>query len=360
MYYSDLKKKYSGKRVFVTGHTGFKGSWMVAWLNLLGAEVKGYALSPLTDNDLFVTMRGEEICDSIISDVRDADKLEAEITSFQPDFIFHLAAQPLVRLSYEKPIDTFDINVMGTVNVLNAVRKLKERCCVVLITTDKVYHNNEWHYPYRESDALGGYDPYSASKACSELVISSYRNSYFNDNDFSNHKKSIASARAGNVIGGGDWALDRIIPDIVRSLMSDKVIEVRSPYSVRPWQHVLESIGGYLHLGAKMVDDPLKYNSAWNFGPLIEDNITVKDLVNRALKIWGKGTASFNENNKTVHEAVLLKLDISKTINTLKWKPTLNSNQTIEKTIAWYMKSNENDTRSLVIDDIEKFILNDN
>ncbi|CAF4669314.1 unnamed protein product, partial [Rotaria sp. Silwood1] len=294
------------------GHTGFKGSWMLYWLKMLGAEVKGYALTPEGEVNLFDAIKGSELSESIISDIRDKDKVEKEILEFKPDFIFHLAAQPLVRLSYDTPVETFDVNAIGTANVLNAVRFLDDPCVVILITTDKVYENNESHHRYNENDRLGGYDPYSASKACAEIIISSYRNSFFNTNDYAHHKKSVSSARAGNVIGGGDWAKDRIVPDIVRALQSKKEIFVRNPSAIRPWQHVLEPIGGYLHLGTKIVDDPVNYSQAWNFGPNIEDDLTVEELVNLSIKFWGFGEYHKPTLTNQPHEAGLLKLDITK------------------------------------------------
>ena len=342
MTYSHLESYYKGKRVFLTGHTGFKGSWMLYWLHLLGAEVKGYALAPENKDDHFNIIKGSDLCESVIADIQDKARLEKEILDFQPDFIFHLAAQPLVRLSYQNPSETFAINAIGTAYVLDAVRLLTKPCAVVLITTDKVYDNKEWHYPYRESDRLGGYDPYSASKACAELIISSYRNSFFNTEGYAAHQKSIASARAGNVIGGGDWAKDRIIPDIVRALNKDEAVVVRNPNAVRPWQHVLEPIGGYLHLGTKMVDDPIKYADAWNFGPFAEDSLTVGDLVEIAISAWGKGDYHTPPLTNQPHEAGLLKLDISKTINKLGWQPQYNSRKAIEMTLEWYKAYGDN------------------
>ena len=336
MTYSHLESYYKGKRVFLTGHTGFKGSWMLYWLHLLGADVKGYALAPENKDDHFNIIKGSELCESVTADIQDKARLEKEILDFQPDFIFHLAAQPLVRLSYQNPSETFAINAIGTAYVLDAVRQLTKPCAVVLITTDKVYENKEWHYPYRESDRLGGYDPYSASKACAELIISSYRNSFFNTEGYAAHQKSIASARAGNVIGGGDWAKDRIIPDIVRALNKDEAVVVRNPNAVRPWQHVLEPIGGYLHLGTKMVDDPIQYADAWNFGPFAEDSLTVGDLVEIAISAWGKGVYHTPPLTNQPHEAGLLKLDISKTTNELGWQPQYNSRKAIEMTLDWY------------------------
>jgi CDP-glucose 4,6-dehydratase len=333
---------YKNKKVFLTGHTGFKGSWMLAWLHQLGAIVKGYSLAPENQFDLYNSISGDSLCDSIIADIRDKRRLEAEILSFQPDFIFHLAAQPLVRLSYEIPSETFEVNAIGTAHVLDAVRKLEKQCSVVLITTDKVYENLEWHYPYRESDRLGGFDPYSASKACAELVINSYRNSFFNKNDYSKHQKALASARAGNVIGGGDWAKDRIIPDIVRALQKNEIIQVRNPKSIRPWQHVLEPISGYLHLGLKLLEDPTKYADAWNFGPYAEDNLLVENLVKKAVGIWGHGEYKTPTITNQPHEAGLLKLDINKTINELNWKPKWNATMAITKTLIWYKESSVN------------------
>jgi CDP-glucose 4,6-dehydratase len=327
---------YKGKKVFLTGHTGFKGSWMVATLHLLGAKVKGFALDPENDKDLYNLIDGDSLCDSIIGDIRDSELLRKAILDFQPDFIFHLAAQPLVRLSYETPIETFDINAIGTANVLDAIRFLNKPCSIVLITTDKVYENKEWLYPYRENDVLGGYDPYSASKACAEVIISSYRNSFFNLKDYSNHQKSIAVGRAGNVIGGGDWSKDRIIPDIIRALSNNQEIIIRNPNAVRPWQHVLEPISGYLILGAKLSVNPVKHSQAYNFGPNIEDNLNVRELTEIAIEIWGSGKYVVPNLENQLHEAGLLRLDISKAMTELDWKPQLNSKIATKMTIDWY------------------------
>ncbi len=331
-----MERVYRGKKVFVTGHTGFKGSWLIKTLSILGAEVKGYALDPLTSSDLYNLIEGDALCTSVIGDIRNLDKLEAEINSFRPDFIFHLAAQPLVRLSYEFPVETFEVNVMGTANVLESLRKYDGECVAVLITTDKVYYNNEWVYPYRESDRLGGYDPYSSSKACAELLIDSYRNSYFNLGSYENHKKSIAVARAGNVIGGGDWSKDRLIPDIVRSLSQSAEISVRSPNSVRPWQHVIEPVVGYLRLGAFMRKNPIKYSQAFNFGPIAEDALSVLDLLKLCIEIWGSGTYKVERDPNALHEAGLLKLDISKAASDLQWRPKLNVKESVRYTMNWY------------------------
>jgi CDP-glucose 4,6-dehydratase len=336
----NLVDVFRGKKVFITGHTGFKGSWMTKWLSILGADIKGYALAPDNGFDLYHTVDIESSCQSIISNILDLEKLKKEIEEFQPDFVFHLAAQPLVRLSYDIPIDTFNVNIMGTANVLDAIKGLKKPVIAVMITTDKVYENIEQDYYYKESDRLGGFDPYSASKAAAELVISSYRNSFFNNSTIEIHNKSIASARAGNVIGGGDWAKDRIIPDIVRALYTKNEIEVRNPNAVRPWQHVLEPISGYLHLAAKMSKNQSQYNDSWNFGPEAEDTYTVEDLVKIAIDIWGEGTYKFPNQINAPHEAGLLKLDIEKSKKELSWHPKLNSKQAIEWTLDFYKSNN--------------------
>lgn len=346
---------YKGKRVFVTGHTGFKGSWLWAWLHQLGAVVRGYSLPPASSQSLFAQIRGEEMGESILADILHKEKLAEAIVSFDPDFIFHLAAQPLVRLSYDIPVETFEVNAIGTANVLNAVRRVQKPCTVVCITTDKVYENKEWHYPYRETDRLGGYDPYSASKSCAELVISSYRASYFNTKQYPAHQKSIAVARAGNVIGGGDWAKDRIIPDIVNALKNGKAIPVRNPKSVRPWQHVLEPLAGYLQLGVKMLEEPIKFADAWNFGPFGEDNLTVEELVKLAIDIWGEGEMQKMQLANAPHEAGLLKLDISKTVNDLGWKPRMNAGEAIAATIQWYRNAETSSAKGLIEADILEY-----
>jgi CDP-glucose 4,6-dehydratase len=335
--FSELQKIYRGKKVFLTGHTGFKGSWMLKTLHLLGAEIKGYALSPENDEDLYNIISGDTLCDSVIADIRDIERLMSEVSSFQPDFIFHLAAQPLVRLSYDIPSETFDVNAMGSAYLLDAVRILDKKCSVVMITTDKVYHNNEWEYPYRENDRLGGYDPYSASKACAELIIDSYRNSFFNTSKITDHRKGIAVARAGNVIGGGDWSNDRLIPDIVRSLSENKPVIIRNPNSIRPWQHVIEPIVGYLQLGMNLEKQPRKFSNAFNFGPSSQDAISVKDMVQLAIQAWGSGKFLIDQNIDKPHEAGLLKLDISKANFELGWRPKMNASLSIKNTMEWYL-----------------------
>ena len=331
---------YKGKKVFVTGHTGFKGAWFISWLHLAGANVKGYALAPENEQDLFNIVLPHINCESIIADIRDTATLQQAILDFQPDLVFHLAAQALVRRSYAIPAETFDVNVTGTANVLEAVNKLEKKCSVVVITTDKVYENRETGYHYTEEDILGGYDPYSASKAAAEIVVSSFRNSFFNPAAYSVHQKALASARAGNVIGGGDWNKDRIIPDIVRSLKAGEPVPVRNPKAVRPWQHVLEPLGGYLLLGMLLDTDAVKYSGAYNFGPLPEDHLPVKELVETAIACWGSGTWSDNSDPSQPHEAGLLNLDIGKAKRVLNWQPKLNSKEAIEWTINWYRHGN--------------------
>lgn len=339
MQYKEVfENTYRGKKVFLTGHTGFKGSWMLTWLHNLGAIVKGYALTPENENDLYCLINGDKFCESVIGDIRDKEKLVNTVIDFQPDFIFHFAAQALVRRSFEMPLYTFEVNVNGTIHLLEAVKVLQQKCIVIVITTDKVYENKETDYAYRETDKLGGYDPYSASKAAAEIVVSSYRNSFFNPADFESHQKAIATARAGNVIGGGDRAADRIIPDIIRALEAEQPVTVRNPKAVRPWQHVLEPLGGYLLLGEKLQKEPEFYASAWNFGPEIDEEITVEQLVKIAIRIYGSGQYISPHLTAQPHEALLLKLDITKAKQELNWHPKWHATEAIQQTMDWYKK----------------------
>jgi CDP-glucose 4,6-dehydratase len=331
-----LNQTYFGKRVFITGHTGFKGSWLIKILHDLGAIVKGYSLAPENEINLYTEINGDTLCESVIADLRDRETLKKVILDFQPDYVFHLAAQPLVRLSYEIPSETFEVNAIGTANLLDGIRLLQKKCNIILITTDKVYHNNEWEYPYRENDRLGGYDPYSASKACCELVIDSYKNSFFNSANYDQHKKAIAVGRAGNVIGGGDWSKDRLIPDIAKALSANKEIVIRNPKSVRPWQHVIEPLFGYLELGNKLNIDPKKYAEAFNFGPNTSDALSVEQMVNKSIENWGSGSYQSLIDTNSPHEAGLLKLDISKALIELNWKPIFNASTAVDRTINWY------------------------
>jgi len=331
----DVKTAYCGRRILVTGHTGFKGSWLCEWLLALGAEVHGLALPPPTRPSLFSQLRlAKRIKSHTIGDIRDLATVKGVVRRVKPDFVFHLAAQPLVRLSYEKPVETLATNVMGTVHVLEALRLLKKKCSAVMITTDKCYENKETKRPYREDDPMGGYDPYSCSKGCDELVISSYRRSFFGSPD---SPVWVASARAGNVIGGGDWAKDRIVPDCMRAIADREAIPVRNKVSTRPWQHVLEPLGGYLALGAAL-DSRTRfadYASGFNFGPDPRANRTVKDLVTEILK-WTRGKWIDKSDPHAVHEAGLLNLDIRKARRVLGWKPKWNFERTVEETVRWY------------------------
>jgi CDP-glucose 4,6-dehydratase len=329
---------YNNKNVFVTGHTGFKGSWLIAWLHTLGARVTGYALPPEYENSLYTLLPANTMYHSTMADIRNKEKLTAELLACQPDFVFHLAAQPLVRRSYQLPAETFEVNAVGTANLLEAVNTLEKKCTVIIITTDKVYENREQDILYKETDRLGGYDPYSASKACTEIVVSSFRKSFFNVAAYSQHHKTIASARAGNVIGGGDWSEDRIVPDIIRSLMQQKTVNVRNPGAVRPWQHVLEPLGGYLLLGGLLHSQGTQLSDAYNFGPQPQDHLPVKELVQHTLSYWGSGTWADTADSRQPHEANLLQLDISLAAAELHWQPKLTARQAIEWTVNWYKK----------------------
>lgn len=350
-----LERIYKGKRVFITGHTGFKGAWLLLWLHSLGAEVKGYALAPQSNEDLYNLIGGDSLCTSVIADLRDKELLASELQSFAPDFVFHLAAQPLVRLSYQLPIDTIETNVTGTANLLEAVRRFPHPCNVVVITTDKVYQNMEKEYHYKEDDKLGGYDPYSASKAAAEIIVQSYRDSFFNKKDYATHRKGIAVARAGNVIGGGDRAQDRIIPDIIRALERGESIKVRNPDAVRPWQHVLEPLFGYLLLGGRLMEDPERYAEAWNFGPENNDILQVRNLVKIALECWGGGCFDTPVEAGAPHEAGLLMLDISKAKAQLQWIPKFHSAKAIEETMKWYTSAGP-DYRSYTLAQIQNYL----
>jgi len=331
-----LNNFYKNKKILVTGHTGFKGSWLTLLLDQLEAQVSGVSLTPKTTEDFFVVNQIEKLCESHICDISNHQIIQKKITEFQPDLIFHLAAQPLVRYSYINPLETFQTNVIGTANILEAVKNINKKCAVVVITTDKVYENKEWHHPYRESDRLGGNDPYSASKACSEILVSSFRNSFFHPGQIEKHQKAIATARAGNVIGGGDWSDSRLIPDIVKAIRKGSEIIIRNPQSIRPWQHVMEPLFGYLLLGAQLYDNPTKYTGAWNFGPYPDEVLSVEEVVKKAISLLGKGSYRIEKEKDALHEAALLKLDISKALNILHWKPRLKTNEAIEWTLNWY------------------------
>jgi CDP-glucose 4,6-dehydratase len=308
---------WNGKKVFVTGHTGFKGSWLCIWLNQMGSTVKGYSLEPQTNPSLYELANIGNVVESEIGDIRNLEHLSKSMIDFDPDILIHMAAQPLVRLSYIEPVETYTINVIGTVNVLEAARKCKNLKSIVSVTTDKCYENKEWFWGYRENEAMGGYDPYSSSKGCAELVTSAYRNSFFNENE----SASIASARAGNVIGGGDWATDRLIPDVLRAFNNSETVTIRNPLATRPWQHVLEPLSGYLMLAENLFINGKDFEGAWNFGPKDEDCKNVQWILDKMVHLW-KGRATWSlDNNPQPHEARFLKLDCSKANTLLKWEP---------------------------------------
>lgn len=327
---------YNGKTVLITGHTGFKGSWLSIWLKEIGAKVVGYGLDPHTENDNFVVTGLENKIIDIRGDIRDEFKLQQVFDKYKPEIVFHLAAQPLVRLSYENPKETYEINVMGTLNVLECIRKSEDVKVGVMITTDKCYENKEQIWPYREDDPMGGYDPYSSSKGCCELLISSYRNSFMNPKDYDKHGKAIASVRAGNVIGGGDWSKDRIVPDCIRALMESKYIEIRNPNAIRPWQHVLEPLSGYLLLASKMYQDGVSYCSGWNFGPEVQSIVKVENIAQSIIEAWPSGKWINVSSKDKPHEAKLLSLDITKVKNYLKWNPIWNIKDCVNYTVDWY------------------------
>lgn len=353
---------FRNKKVFITGHTGFKGSWLVRILASYGAEIYGYSLQPITNPNLFTELRIEKLCRrSLIADIRDRERMGYELKNSDCDYVFHLAAQPIVRTSYEMPCETFDTNLMGTTNLLDAIRKYGKKGMIgVFITTDKVYNNIEKEYSYKEDDPLGGYDPYSASKACCELAIDSYRRSFFNPKDFETHGIKIISLRAGNVIGGGDWAKDRLIPDIARALSYKKEIIIRNPDSTRPWQHVFEPLSAYLYF-AYLLNEKDRFISSLNIGPRENDNIKVEDMVKMSLDIWKEGSYKVEKLNNQPHEAGLLSLNIEKA-ESLGWRPKWDAKTALEKTLSWYNEfyTNSNNIESFSLKQIEDFFSNNN
>jgi len=326
---------WTAKRVLVTGHTGFKGSWLSLWLQSMGAELAGFALPPPTSPSLFVEARVEEGMAHILGDVRDLEKLQSAISSFKPEIIFHLAAQPLVRHSYVDPVETYSTNVMGTVNLLEAVRRCRGVRAVVNVTSDKCYVNKEWARGYVESDAMGGYDPYSSSKGCAELVSAAYTASFFNPADYQSHGVAVASARAGNVIGGGDWAKDRLIPDVIKSFAAKMALTIRNPKAIRPWQHVLEPLRGYMRLAEELHEQGPGFAEAWNFGPTNGDTQTVEWIVQTMANLWHEPVSWSVDKSEQPHEAQLLKLDVSKAARRLNWHPAMNLDTALQHTIKW-------------------------
>jgi len=335
---------FDGKTILVTGHTGFKGSWLSIWLKELGANVVGYALEPYTQNDNFVVAEVDRRIESVIGDIRDYDKLKRTFNRYKPEIVFHLAAQSLVRPSYEQPKLTYDTNVGGTVNLLECCRLTSSVKIIINVTSDKCYDNKEWIWAYRENDPLGGRDPYSSSKGCSEIITSAYRDSFFNGKEGQKHHKCLSSVRAGNVIGGGDWREDRLVPDCIKALKKNEPICIRSPQSVRPWQHVLEPLSGYMLLVSRMYEDGEKFSGAWNFGPYHTSVIAVEDVVKRLIHHWGSGQYKdlSQELSHEPHEAQHLMLDISKAVSLLNWQPALSLDEAIEYTVNWYQAPSVN------------------
>lgn len=326
---------YKGKKVFLTGHTGFKGSWLAFWLQELGAEVRGYSLDyPSMPNHFSLLKLGTQ---SVMADIRDKERLNKAIHDFQPEIVFHLAAQPLVRYSYQHPAETFETNVMGTVNVFDACRRCDSVKAIINVTSDKAYENLELDIAYKETDRMGGYDPYSASKGCAELVVNSYRNSFFNLAHYGkSHHLLLASARAGNVIGGGDWATDRLIPDIVTSSAANQPVSIRNPRATRPWQHVLEPLSGYLLLGQLLLQGKKAAADGWNFGPLSNETLPVEGVLAKMKAVWPNLTYNIVQSPEQPHEAHLLRLDCTKANQQLRWYPVWDTDTAIQKTAAWY------------------------
>lgn len=343
---------WSGRRVLITGHTGFKGSWLAFYLRSMGAQLCGYSLEP-SERGIFVDAEVSALFEqSVYADILDRDSLEDCLRSFRPSVVFHLAAQALVRVSYNEPINTVAVNVIGTANLLDIARSIQEIEAIVNVTSDKCYVNNEWVWPYRETDRLGGHDLYSASKACSEIISSAFSDSFFN-------KASIATARAGNVMGGGDWSKDRLVPDIIRSIEKDRALVVRAPESVRPWQHVLDANSGYIHLAEFLVRDPEQFSGAWNFGPKLDGMRNVKDLVGQFSQIFTALRVGHCDEdlNDGPHEAKLLALDISKSVYQLKWSPTWQFERAVEATADWYQAYfRKEDMHEFTFNQVESFL----
>lgn len=347
---------WRGKKVFLTGHTGFKGSWMSLWLQTLGVELTGFALAPPTTPSLFAEARVAEGMTSIEGDICNAERLKQAMFEAQPEIIIHMAAQPLVRYSYENPVETYATNVMGTVHLLEAVRKTPTVRAVVNITTDKCYENKEWIWGYREDDPMGGYDPYSNSKGCAELVTAAYRSSFFNPNDYSQHKVALATVRAGNVIGGGDWAEDRLIPDIIEAFAQGENVHIRNPSAIRPWQHVMEPLSGYLMLAEKLVEEGVTFGQGWNFGPVEEDAKPVSWIVEQLADCWGQEARWKVDDQDHPHEARYLKLDISKARSKLNWQPSLRLGEALDLIVDWARQYQEGaDMRAFTLSQIESF-----
>ena len=349
---------WCGKRVLLTGHTGFKGSWLSLWLQSMGAQVVGFALAPPTEPSLFEVAGVGAGMTSVIGDIRDLEHLRSVFAEHKPEVVIHMAAQPLVRYSYVEPVETYSTNVMGTVNLFEAVRGTPGVKAVVNVTTDKCYENKEWAWGYRENEAMGGYDPYSSSKGCAELVTAAYRNSFFNSATFNvKHSTAIASARAGNVIGGGDWAEDRLIPDIMRAITQGRSVTIRNPHAIRPWQHVLEPLSGYLKLAQKLYEEGAAYAEGWNFGPNDEDAKPVQWIVEQLTQSWGEGASWLLDGGEHPHEAHYLKLDCSKAKSRLDWHPRWHLDEALKRIVDWqkqYLYGR--DMRAVTIEQIDLYL----
>lgn len=355
------KSFWRNKKVLITGHTGFKGSWLCLWLHELGADVTGFSLAPPTTPNLFESAGIDKLVHSIIGDVRSKEQVQEALLLARPDIVIHMAAQPLVRFSYLSPVETYAVNVLGTVHVLEAVRQAVDSGipirAVINVTTDKCYENKEWSWGYRENDRLGGYDPYSNSKACSELVTMSYRHSFFSAATYASHGVALATARAGNVIGGGDWAQDRLIPDCIRAIGEGRKIKIRNPGAVRPWQHVLEPLRGYLMLAQSMWEEDVSFAQSWNFGPEDGDAKPVEWMVEKLLASWGENPGYERDTDSTWHEAHYLKLDCSLAKSLLGWKPLWSLEQALDKIVEWnqaYLRGEE--MRTVCLSQIEQFM----
>jgi CDP-glucose 4,6-dehydratase len=347
---------WKGRKVFITGHTGFKGSWLSLWLQSLGAQVTGYALDPPTQPSLFDLADIGDHMTSVKGDIRDSAHLKETISHNQPEIIIHMAAQSLVRQSYINPVETYETNIMGTVNILEAVRFEKSVRVVVIVTSDKCYENREWSWGYRENEPMGGYDPYASSKGCAELITSAYRSSFFPTKQCGQHSVAIASVRAGNVIGGGDWADDRLIPDIMKSFLNNSSVLIRNPHAIRPWQHVLDPLCGYLCLIERLWKDGVTFGEAWNFGPNIDEARTVSWIVDSMARLWGDGARWDIDAGTHPHEAHYLKLDSSKARNQLQWTPKIVLSDALNRIITWYKCFQQgDDMRRITQTEIERF-----
>ena len=351
----NLGKAYQGKRVFITGHTGFKGAWLVGLLSKYNAIIAGFSLEPVQDNIQYPFIK-DKLDQDLVGDIRNSNEIQKAIKEFNPDIVFHLAAQALVIDSYLDPEMTYTTNVIGTLNVLEACKNIPNLKAVICVTTDKVYENKEIQHPYTESDQLGGYDIYSSSKACCELLVSSFRNSFFNVKNYQNHNVLIATVRAGNVIGGGDWSKNRLLPDLIRNALKGESTIIRSPRAVRPWQHVLDCLTGYLMLGERLLNQETSFAQAWNFAPNKEDILPVLKVIDEAMKHWDKIEYVVDENTKAYHEANLLLLDNAKAIKQLNWHPRLSIQESISWTISWY-KTYFKDEENLMLNQIDKYLI---